>query len=1161
MDNPNPIRYSDLIKPDDSITKLISQLKELIGEYDAAKAKIQGSASEIVKGMQGVSGATEEQRKAIQAATVETEKLEKQYRYVYAAQMEARKEHLELTAARKEETQITKLLQQLNVSAEGSYNRLSAQYRLNKIRLDEMSKAEREGTEAGRTLVAETNALYQEMKRLQEETGKHQLNVGNYAEAAKGLREELMSLTNQLAYMRMEGKDNSEEYRQMSDRAGRLKDAMMDARAEVKNMASDTSTLDSVMGAATAAGGALSTYTGLTTLLGSKDEDAAEAQKKLQSAIAITNGLRVVQNALQKQSALMVGVRLIQTKAAVAAENMDTAAKGKNIVVTKAATVAQRIFNAVAAANPYVLLAMALITVVGALLAFTLGASNAAKEQKALNEQLAIQLDYLDKVAQESVRANNERVQEYKNELEIAKARNASLSETRALEDKIFSERRTAHNKLMGMYWSEVATVDAHREKIKQLEATLYQLQQAQAKGIGKVKVDVDLDGKMEKVKVDEAIEAIQGQIDNLGRKVQIAVDLKTESDELAKEAALRIEQRKKEARDIAATEEEILRAARNANIALIQDAYTRESLLLRSNADKQISDLRKRLETEANLTVAARKGINEQILLIQRKLDADLEALRDAYIARDTAARRETEDIAIALMEEGADKQREQLRVSYERQIEDLNTMIATRKDLTSRQVEEMYKQMELLGERYRQEMQKLEGQITVERLNAEAERLQLQLDAAEENSRAQIDLTLDLLRKQRDIELAENAQKSEEMKQDELDIRRKWDAAISKQERDMEQKRAMMLLDTQQELAASEFALMDRNERQKTIFKLEQEQARLQKILDLDKKAAKKMTEQERQAIENTIKAIERERGRLPYNNLFELLGLGLDSDQQQALGQALSSISDSISSIVDSWNSAAEAALNAANAQVDAAQRVLEAEIEARNAGYANEVSVAQKELELAQKKREKAQKEQEKAQKAQLALDSAMQASSLITATANIWASLSKVPIIGPALALAAITTMWGSFALAKVRAVQVSKQQTEQYGEGTVELLQGGSHASGHDIDLGTKPNGVRRRAEGGEFFAVINKRNSRRFRDVIPDVINSFNDGTFADRYQRANAAMAGYAVGMVGGTDVSGLEKDVAAIREQGERDQYVDGNGNTIIRYKNLTKKIYRN
>ena len=63
--------------------------------------------------------------------------------------------------------------------------------------------------------------------------------------------------------------------------------------------------------------------------------------------------------------------------------------------------------------------------------------------------------------------------------------------------------------------------------------------------------------------------------------------------------------------------------------------------------------------------------------------------------------------------------------------------------------------------------------------------------------------------------------------------------------------------------------------------------------------------------------------------------------------------------------------------------------------------------------------------------------------------------------------------------------------------------------------------------------------------------------------YETMKSKMGGYAVGLVGGgnTDVSGLEKDVAAIREQGDRTQYVDGQGNTVIRYKNLTRKIYKN
>ena len=260
-----------------------------------------------------------------------------------------------------------------------------------------------------------------------------------------------------------------------------------------------------------------------------------------------------------------------------------------------------------------------------------------------------------------------------------------------------------------------------------------------------------------------------------------------------------------------------------------------------------------------------------------------------------------------------------------------------------------------------------------------------------------------------------------------------------------------------------------------------------------------------------------------------------------------------------MIDSWNEAAEAALNAANAQVDAAQKALDAEIEARNAGYANNVVMAQKELELAKKNQQQALKEKERAQKAQLAADSITQSSSLITATANIWSSLSGIPVVGPGLAVAAIATMWGSFIAAKIKAAQVT-QPSEQYGQGTVELLEGGSHASGHDIDLGTKRDGTRRRAEGGEFFAIINKKNSRRYRDVIPDVINSFNDGTFADRYQRANAAMAGYAVNMIGGgsADVSKIEKDVRAIREQGDEIRFIDPSGNLVIRYKNLTRKI---
>ena len=448
--------------------------------------------------------------------------------------------------------------------------------------------------------------------------------------------------------------------------------------------------------------------------------------------------------------------------------------------------------------------------------------------------------------------------------------------------------------------------------------------------------------------------------------------------------------------------------------------------------------------------------------------------------------------------------------------------------------------------------------AKANVQRLQAEQQAIQLQIAITQDGTQEMLDLRLANIEKQREIEIEQNKQKDEKVRQNEAAINAKYDALRLKESANFNNKLAERDLKALQDLEKAEFDLLDRNERQKTIFRLQQEKARLLAILKLNETATEKMTETEIEAIKKTIEGINKERDRLGYNNLWELLGVNLDDQQQSALQTALDSVKDSIGDIMDAWMDAADAAVESADKQVEAAQKILDAEIEARNAGYANSVETAQKELELAKKNRENAQREQAKAQKSQLALDSVTQASSLVTATANIWKAFSGAGAVGIALAALATATMWGAFTAAKIKAAQVTARD-EKYGEGTVELLQGGSHASGHDIDLGTKKDGTRRRAEGGEYFAVINKKNSRRFRSIIPDVINSFNNGTFADRYQRASEQAGGLALNLMGaGADLSGLEKDVSAIRQQGDTVQYVDGSGNTVIRYKNLTRKI---
>ena len=1160
-DNNNPIKYSDLVKPDDSITKLIAQLDQLSDVYMNTLQNIKSEAITVKAALEGVSGATENGRKTIRRASNDTDKLTRAARDLAFTESENAKRLMELKQAQKEANELNKLTTRLNQSAEGSYNRLSAQYSINKIYLNNMTVEEREATEEGRKLVAETKAIYEEMKRLQEATGKTSLNVGNYSDAAKGLTTQIENQTKQLALLRLEGKQGTAEYQQLSKETAILRDAVKDATAEITRMASDTSNLDAVLSFAAGASGGFAAFTGAMELFGSESEEVQEAQKKLQAAIAITTGVQAIQNAVQKQSAIMLGISRLQMAALSKAQVYNRLVTMQGTKATLAATIAQKAFNLIAAANPYVLLALALVTVVGALVLFASNTDKSAKNQQKLNEAQKVWLDYLETEATEMNRVSNERVAQLNRELNIAKARNASLSETRKIEDEILAERTKAHNKSVGFYGQELDDLEANRAKLKQLNDMLVQLNNAKARGDKKVYIDVDLDGKIDKVKVDEAIEAVQGQIDNTGRAVEIAVNLKTEGADLDAERKILAAQRLQENRDAAKAEIDILRKAEDARIALIKNTFDQQRAQRQAANARAIADIQLQLRTETNLTVKARKALNDQIVLLREQLAVDMVDIANQQRAAELSAQRATQDAQIALMAEGAEKQREQLRVEYERQIQDINTRLETERGLTETQVAELLNQQLLLQQQYAKSLGELNNQITIDQMQAVADRTQLQLDAAREGSQEEINLRIQLLQQQRAIELAQNRQLAEDVRQSEKDINAKYDAEVLKQTTELNKQRALMLFDQTQALEASEFDLIRNSEERKTRFRLAQEKARLQKILELNKAAGVKMTDAKVKTIENTIakidQEIEKSKGDERGNDIYGLFGLNLDDDQKEAISTSVSFAIEQLNSFLDAKVQAADAAVSAADKEVDASQRRLDAELEARANGYANNVAMAQKELDQAKKNQEKALKEQQKAQKAQQAIQTIQQIGNLVTASALIWSQL------GFPFAIPAIAIMWGSFAAAKIKAAQLSKSAnaggSESYGDGTVEMLAGGSHQSGDDVDLGTKPDGTRRRAEGGEFFAVINKRNSRRFRRIIPDVINSLNRGTFAQKYLNAyNTDGVNVTVQQNNAPDLRDLKNDVREIKEQNRRRRYVDGNGNVIEVYKNLTRKI---
>ena len=226
------------------------------------------------------------------------------------------------------------------------------------------------------------------------ETMKIKDSLGNMRKELGNAKKEVQNLA--MAYVRLSAEERKSQFgvemkRQLDiakQSASELIDLQGDIQTELKNMASDTKTLDllsesmGIFGDATAAAmGILAQFTG-------NEEDAKKAVVAFTTVQSALGTVTKLQNALQMQSSTMMAVTKVQTLAAAAATRLKTAAEGKGIITTKAATVAQAAFNAVANANPYVLLATAIIGVVTAIGTYVVMSNKATEAEKARNKEL-----------------------------------------------------------------------------------------------------------------------------------------------------------------------------------------------------------------------------------------------------------------------------------------------------------------------------------------------------------------------------------------------------------------------------------------------------------------------------------------------------------------------------------------------------------------------------------------------------------------------------------------------------------------------------------------------------------------------------------------------------------------------------------------------------
>lgn len=263
----------------------------------------------------------------------------------------------------KQETAIWKLedefesLKQL-ASQEWEKNGFSAEYKA----LKDKQKAIQGEIATRKQLLNELRNQSSELDDARDAMLAEQKAVEENAKSQTSLRQRLRELKMEMVEMEAAGQRNTARYREVRAEVAALTDAWGDAQAQANILANDDAGFAGVMSGLTGLTGGFSAVAGMAGLFGEESENLQQIMLKTQSIMAVTNGLMQVSQALNKDSAFMLGTvgRLkewwnglleVGRNAQVAETTTiqaNTAAQAENAAATGANTLAE---EASAAAN------------------------------------------------------------------------------------------------------------------------------------------------------------------------------------------------------------------------------------------------------------------------------------------------------------------------------------------------------------------------------------------------------------------------------------------------------------------------------------------------------------------------------------------------------------------------------------------------------------------------------------------------------------------------------------------------------------------------------------------------------------------------------------------------------------------------------------------
>lgn len=206
-------------------------------------------------------------------------------------------------------------------------------------------------------------------------------STSNYRRQLMQMQKDIQDLTINYRAMNSEmknsaiGQETLSKINELTAKAGEYKDAINDAQQSIQRLASDTAMWDGMKQGIDTVSSGLQAFVAAGVLGEKSTEKLVAVIARLKAIEAATNAVIKIGNALQRNSALMMSISTIQSRALAAAKTAEAAATGK-------ATIAQKAFNVVAKANPYVLLATAIIAAVSAIALYTRHTEKARIEEE-----------------------------------------------------------------------------------------------------------------------------------------------------------------------------------------------------------------------------------------------------------------------------------------------------------------------------------------------------------------------------------------------------------------------------------------------------------------------------------------------------------------------------------------------------------------------------------------------------------------------------------------------------------------------------------------------------------------------------------------------------------------------------------------------------------